>query len=588
MPRRVRLEGSVPYAPAPMDVSSRASIAAAVIAAAFSLASPARAQTAPDDCSTPRQAVRTFLDNLQERSMRPEVAVHCFDWDDAGIRGARDRRDAVRDLKAVLDQRGLYIDIDSLPDTPEVDADTYADGKVPLSRRLPEIYLVRSGGEWRVAGRSVDRIADLYGETFTFDVESYVDEMPAWLRAEALPGVAIWQLVGLFFVLLGGMLIRFLVARVLFSWAGRLLQRRELNFDFEVAQRAATPIGTLAMTVFLWWAFPLLRFSVRVNQITMVALRVVAAAAAVMVVYRLVDFGADIFARRAEKTETKLDDQVVPMVRKTLKVFVVVVGVIFVLQNLDVDVGSLLAGVSLGGLAFTLAARDTVANLFGSISIFADQPFQVGDWVVIDGHEGIVEEVGMRSTRIRTFYDSVIAIPNSVVANAAVDNYGKRRYRRCMVTLGLTYDTSPDQMQAFVEGTRAILRANPKVRKESYEVCFRDFGDSALEVLLFFFFVCDSWSEELKQRQNVFLEILRLAEAIGVSFAFPTQTVHVETRATERELPERPRPTRAELAPVVSAFGPRGERSVAESPLLTQGFFPGHGMERGSDAEADG
>ncbi|MAQ19876.1 MAG: hypothetical protein CMN30_34365 [Sandaracinus sp.] len=569
-----------------MDV--RRSLPAALAALSLLVwGSFAEAQTAPDDCSTPRQAARTFLANLQADSMNPAVAARCFAWSEAGVRGEA-RQDAARDLLAVLDQRGHYVDLEALPDTPEVDAETYADGKVPLTRRLPEIHLVRVGDEWRISAQSIGLIQPLYDETFTVDVESMVDQLPGWMRAEPLPGVALWQFFGLFVVLLGGMLIRFLVARVLFSWAGRILKKRNLKFDFEVAQRAATPIGTLAMAAFLWWLFPMLRFSVRVNQITMIALRVIAAAAAVMVLYRLVDFGADVFARRAEKTETKLDDQIVPMVRKTLKVFVVVVGVIFVLQNLDVDVGSLLAGVSLGGLAFTLAARDTVANLFGSISIFADQPFQVGDWVVIDGHEGIVEEVGMRSTRIRTFYDSVIAIPNSVVANAAVDNWGKRRYRRCLVTLGLTYDTAPDQMQAFVEGIRAILQANPKVRKDSYEVCFRDFGESALEVMVYFFFRCDSWSEELKQRQNVFLEIMRMAEAIGVDFAFPTQTLHLETRAREREIPARARPSRDELSDVVAAFGPSGGRSTAESPLLTQGFFPGGGVVRGSDAEGDG
>ncbi len=258
------------------------------------------------------------------------------------------------------------------------------------------------------------------------------------------------------------------------------------------------------------------------------------------------------------------------------------------LQNLDVDVGSLLAGVSLGGLAFTLAARDTVANLFGSISIFADQPFQVGDWVLIDGHEGVVEEVGMRSTRIRTFYDSVIAIPNSVVANAAVDNYGQRRYRRCLVTLGLTYDTHPEQMQAFVEGVRAILKANPKVRQDSYEVHFKDFGNSALEVMLYFFFKVESFSDEMAQRQNVFLEVMRLADAIGVSFAFPTQTLHLETRAKETEIPGHPNPSKDELAQLAAAFGPGGERSQPDSGSLTGGFLPGDDTAKGSDSEAEG
>ena len=132
------------------------------------------------------------------------------------------------------------------------------------------------------------------------------------------------------------------------------------------------------------------------------------------------------------------------------------------------------------------------------------------------------------TTRIRTFYDSVITVPNSIVANVAINNYSLRTYRRQVVTLGVTYDTSPEQIQAFVEGIRAIFQNNPAVRKDAYEVHFRNFGDSALELFLYFFLKVDSFSEELRQRHNLFLEIMRLAKELNVDFAFPTQTVQVE------------------------------------------------------------
>ncbi|MEZ4248966.1 MAG: mechanosensitive ion channel family protein [Polyangiales bacterium] len=319
------------------------------------------------------------------------------------------------------------------------------------------------------------------------------------------------------------------------------------------------------------------------NQIGGIALRVMATTATVLLLYRLVDFAADLFAKRAERTESKFDDQIVPLVRKTSKVFVAVVGVIFVLQNLDVDVGSLLAGVSLGGLAFTLAAKDTVANLFGSVSIFADQPFQIGDWVVIDGHEGVIEEVGMRSTRIRTFYDSLITIPNSKVADAAIDNYGRRRFRRQTFEVGITYDSSVEQVEAFVEGIRAILKANPAVRKDAYEVHFRHFGASALQVFVYFFFQVGSWSDELRQRHNVLLEIMRLAKRVGVDFAFPTQTLHLETLATARTIEPRRAPDLAALTAAVAGHGPGGAHAVVDTPLLTDGFFPGAAQVKGDE-----
>ena len=141
----------------------------------------------------------------------------------------------------------------------------------------------------------------------------------------------------------------------------------------------------------------------------------------------------------------------------------------------------------LGGLAFALAAKDTVANLFGSATIFASRPFQIGDWVYIDGTEGTVESVGFRSTRVRTFYNSLISVPNAKVVDSVVDNYGARQYRRVKAMLGLTYDTPPDKLEAFVVGVRELIANHPKTRKDLFEVHFYEFGPSSLNVLVYFF-----------------------------------------------------------------------------------------------------
>ena len=315
------------------------------------------------------------------------------------------------------------------------------------------------------------------------------------------------------------------------------------------------------------------------------ALRILAASAGVLLAYRAVDVFSAMLQKRAEKTESKLDDVLVPLVRKSLKVVVVVLGVIFVLQNLNVDVGSLLAGASLGGLAFTLAAKDTVANFFGAVNILTDQPFGVGDWVVIDGkHEGIVEEVGIRSTRIRTFYNSLLTIPNAAVANVAVDNYGARRYRRTYVKIGVRYDTTPEQMEAFCEGIRAILRANPHTRKDYYEVHFAGFGDFALEVMVYFFFEVPTWSDELRERHNIFLDIMRLAERLGVDFAFPTQTLHLEQVAQPTPSPARRVPSREELQAAVLDFAPGGKAVRPGGLRITDDGFYASVKRSGSES----
>jgi len=562
-----------------------------VCLAALALPSLAAAQdtTHPPDCSTPRRAALTWLANLQADNDFPELAIACWDWDAAGVQLTQERIRVARELKLVLDQRGHRVDMDALPDVAEVPEEQLEDDKVILHPRTPEAYFVRAdNGSWVVSEHSIRAVPALYDATFDVDVEAFVETLPDWMRAQPVANIAVWQLLLLFVGLLLGLVVRAIVTGVVSKYGARLIEKQSsIQADSAILKKASKPLGTLALTGVLWWVFPLLRFGLRFNQVTDIALRVISASAAVLLVYRLVDLGSDVFARRAEETDTKLDDQIVPLIRKTLKVFVVAVGLIFVLQNMDVDVGSLLAGVSLGGLAFSFAARDTVANLFGSVSIFADQPFQVGDWVVIDGHEGVVEEVGMRSSRIRTFYDSVICIPNSVVANSAIDNYGKRRYRRCTFTLGVTYDSSPDQMQAFVEGIRGILKANPDVRKDAYEVHFRNFGDSALEIFVYFFFTVDTWSKELQTRANVLMQIMRLASELNLDFAFPTQTVHVETLAEGKEIPERETPEEAALAASIAGFGPDGDGGLVSTPWRKGGFFA-EPSAKGNEDDADG
>jgi MscS family membrane protein len=295
-----------------------------------------------------------------------------------------------------------------------------------------------------------------------------------------------------------------------------------------------------------------------------------------VILYRLVDLFTAWLDQKAQQTATKLDDQLVPLARRALKIFIVSIGTVFVLQNLNYDVASLVAGLGIGGLAFALAAKDTIANLFGSATIFASRPFQIGDWVVIGGStEGVVESVGFRSTRVRTFYNSLISIPNAKVADAVVDNYGAREVRRMKMTLGLTYDTTTEQMQAFVEGIRAILKANTFIKQDGFEVHFNSFGDSSLNVLVYSFLRVPDWTTELKEKHNLMLEFMRLAESLGVSFAFPTQTLHVDTLAQQADNEAQAVLTDDKLKELVEAFGPGGAESRPGGPKLTHGFFPG-------------
>ena len=548
-------------------------VAAAVLLAVIA-AAPNQAHAQAPDCSSPQAAVRTWLANLQRDHRRPDVAAACFDWEGAGVAPER-RRVLVEDLKRALDARGQRVPVEDLPDADAVAA-AAPTGRLAVfpGEDGPELWVARKDGKWLVTADSISAIDEIYDEAFPLPIDEYVRRLPIWMRDDALMGVRWWQLFGLALAVLLSISLRWLLAWLLASQGNRVLARLGRPTDRSSLVRTARPIGTMAAAAFLAYVLPFLQFGLGVQQALALMVRLVAAIAAVMLLYRFVDLLSDIFAQRAAKTETKLDDQLVPLVRRTLKLIVVVMGVIFVLQNMNVDVTSLLAMGTVGTLAISLAAQDTIGNLFGSFSIFTDRPFQVGDWVVIGDTEGVVEEVGMRSTRVRTFYNSVVTMPNSKITSTPVDNYGARKFRRTNTNLSLTYDTSPEQIQAFCDGVRAILKANPLVRQDLYYVHFRAFGPSSLDIMLYFFLAAETWSDELRERHNIFLEILRLAAELRVEFAFPTQTLHVASAALPEKIERAPVPSPAALGERVLAFGAGGALSRPDGPKLTHGFMP--------------
>lgn len=243
---------------------------------------------------------------------------------------------------------------------------------------------------------------------------------------------------------------------------------------------------------------------------------------------KIVDITAMYFEGLAERSENKFDDILVPLLRKSAKVVVVAIGGLFIANSLTLNVTNLLAGLGIGGLAFALAAKDTLSNLFGSLTVLLDRPFQIGDWVLIGGNiEGTVVEVGFRSTRIRTFYDSIISVPNSQLTNIHIDNYGRRRYRRFSTKVNVQYDTPPEKLEAFCEGIRQIILEHKWTRKDYFHVYVNSLGAHSVDILLYVFWEVPDWSKELLEKHRLLVDILRLGQEMGVDFAFPTQTLHL-------------------------------------------------------------
>ena len=379
-------------------------------------------------------------------------------------------------------------------------------------------------------------------------IEKYI---PQSLVSSGFLSLKYWQWLAIFLVVVAGLLLDLAVRSLVRMLIGRLLRGQPRGDSHrQTLRRTLRPYGYLAASAFWLLALRFIGLEEGIAlDVLHGALVLFVTLSAALAAWRTVDLVAEHMLVLAQSTTSKVDDVLVPLLRKSLKIFIMVMGVIYACNALQIPIGPLVASLGIAGVAFSFAAKDTVENFFGSVAVLLDRPFDVGDWVVIDDVEGIVEEVGFRSTRVRTFYNSQISVPNANLVRAKVDNYGRRQFRRWKTYLGVQYDTTPDQLNAFCEGIRELLLAHPYTRKDYYQVYCNEFGPSSLNILLYMFFEVPDWNTELRERHRFFVDILRLADQLGIRFAFPTTTVHLfqgsDPAETEISEPRHDAPTSA-------------------------------------------
>ncbi len=493
---------------------------------------------------TPRETMASFMQAMnqyREGTLEHDEtnmewisdAVRCLDTRGLGdVAMKQSAEDAAIYLKEVID-RVVKINLSYIPDNRDEALWTLIDSEI-------QIKLVEDGdrsGEYLFSKETVSRAREFYekvddlpyakgaGQGAGFRQPWLERSVPTWTR-ETLFTIAYWQWIGLFLAILCGLIIRMIVKGI-GMLVHRLTRHTKTEWDDTLVESEINPVSLLASSGFWWASLYILRFEGVALKVLTVLVQVTLTISVIWVFYALADTVSKYLKTLAERTSNTLDDQIVKLLSRTMKVFVILMGLMIGLQNLGIDVYSLLAGLGIGGLAIALAAKDSLSNFFASITIMIDRPFQVGHWIKVGDSDGTVEDVGFRSTKIRTFYNSLISIPNSEIANTGVDNMGLRKYRRVKTFLGVTYDTPSEKIEAFLEGIKNIIKANPHTRKDYFHVVFNDFGPSSLDIMVYFFLSVPDWSDELVERQNVLLEIIRLAEELEVEFAFPTQTLHI-------------------------------------------------------------
>jgi MscS family membrane protein len=256
-------------------------------------------------------------------------------------------------------------------------------------------------------------------------------------------------------------------------------------------------------------------------------LRALLTATVAFVLVKLVDVFIALLKPRVAASESRLDDQLLPVLSGALKTFILVIVGALILQNSGYNISSLLAGLGLGGLAVALALQPTLANIFAAITLFVDRPFHVGDGVSVAGVAGTIESIGLRSTRIRTYEGTLMTIPNSAVVNAQIDNLQARPTRRTNFTIGVTYDTSSDKLRKAVAILRDVMEQHPGT--DTSRAHFKSYGESALLLDVAHWCGYLDYAEYLTCIEEINFEIKQRFEQEGIEMAYPTQTVHLRS-----------------------------------------------------------
>jgi MscS family membrane protein len=340
-------------------------------------------------------------------------------------------------------------------------------------------------------------------------------------------GNPLWQyLASLIYIILAfyvSKLLDYIIQVELRKWAAKTTT----NLDDLLLDLLRGPVKVVSFVILLHIGLAVFAWPEWASKFISNGLKIVVACSITYVGIKIVDLLIGYWQQRAKASQEGLmDTQLFPIISKTLKIFVVIVAVLVTSQNLGMNVTGLLASLSIGGLAVGLAAQDTLSNLFGAVAIFADRPFRVGDRVQFDTIDGVVETIGLRSTRIRNLDGHLVTVPNRTVANASISNISKRPTIKTVMNIGLTYDTPSNRIERAMAIIREIYRNNPKT--SNLVVNFNKFDSSSLNILVVHWWGDTDWDAYLAGFQAMNLELKRRFDEEKLSFAFPSQTVYLK------------------------------------------------------------
>ncbi len=473
---------------------------------------------------SPYTVVNNFNENLNDDNYFPKKAALSFKKSDT-----LDREKIAIQLRKILNGRGIVIDAKKIPNRNDyVDSTTHQNifQIIPSEKR---IYVEKYGENWYFSDETVQSIPEMYDEVYRVQLKR-----PNYFKGKfwsyEIFGISMLKWLGLMAMLLASIL-GYRIISTIFIFFLRRYAKRKLEYTDSIDKyiRKMARVFALFIVCQLFIRYlPSLQLPLSWNAILIKVVGISSIIFLVLFINRSIQAISYLIVQ-SNRFSDRSNEQLIPITTRVLEILVWTLGIFYILYfYLNVDPTALIAGLSIGGLALALAAQDTVKNFIGSAIILIDKPFEVNDWVVFNGYEGIVEEVGIRSTRIRSFEDSVIYVPNSMISSDILNNKGLRKFRRFRTTLGIEYDTPPDTIDAYVDRLIEVIKKHPDTVKYNYTVCLDGLGESSINILFNCFFSVPDSAAEFKARHMLLSEIIKLSREMNVEFAYPSRSIYIE------------------------------------------------------------
>lgn len=340
--------------------------------------------------------------------------------------------------------------------------------------------------------------------------------------------IEIWRIIFTGIILIVTFAIRKILVNFIILFLKKITARTKTMLDDELVDAVDPPARLLIVTIGFYLAVRALGFVVTDGSFSGRIIRSMVIFSVFWAIYRAAGIITRLFERFVKRTKTELDDLLVPFFNKGIKIIVVVVAISVIAKEWKYDLGAILTGLGLGGLAIALAAQETLANLFGGLTIMLDKPFNVGDWIQTDSFEGTVEDIGFRSTKIRTFAHALVTVPNSALAKVPVTNWSRMGKRRIKFNLCIKYSTTAKQIEELLKRVREMLTTHPEIHPETIFVYFDTYGVNSYELFFYFFTKTTRWQNYLEVKEDINLKLLRILNELGIEVAVPAASVYME------------------------------------------------------------